>query len=62
MKNALTTLPKSVFILLGVTTTALAADRGYKKKIRKRSGTSRSETTILIKSNQEMKHITKVVK
>lgn len=31
MKNALTTLAKSVFILLGVTTTALAADRGNKK-------------------------------
>ena len=56
MKNALTPLAKSVLIPLGLKAAAWATDAAIQKKI------YRSGTTALIISNEEMKHIMKIVK
>ena len=51
MKNVLTPLAKSVLMLLGLTAVASATDADVQKKI------YRSEITILIISNEEIKDI-----
>ena len=56
MKNVLKPLTKSLLIPLGLRAAASAADAGIQKKV------LRSWRTTLIISNEEMKHIMKIVK
>ena len=56
MKNVLKPLTKSLLIPLGLRAAASAVDAGIQKKV------LRSWTTTLIISNEEMKHIMKIVK
>ena len=58
MKNVIKALAKSVFIPLGLTTAASAADAGIHKKI---LGSGHNTTTLII-SNDEMEDIIKIVK
>ena len=53
-------LTKSVLILLGLTAAAAAADAGINKKTLG-SGSNNNNNTIIIKSNDEMKKIAKIV-
>ena len=56
MKNILTSLPKSVFIPLGLTATSSATDAAVQKK------TYRPGTTALIISNEELQDTMKIFK
>ena len=58
MKNVIKPLAKSVFIPLGLTSAASAADAGIQKKILE---SGYNNNTILIISNDEMKKIIKLV-
>ena len=58
MKNVIKPLAKSVFIPLGLTSAASAADAGIQKKILE---SGYNNNTILIISNDEMKKIIKIV-
>ena len=58
MKNVIKALARSVFIPLGLTTAASAADAGIHKKI---LGSGHNTTTLII-SNDEMEDIIKIVK
>ena len=60
MKNVIKPLTKSVLILLGLTAAAAAADAGINKKTLG-SGSNNNNNTIIIKSNDEMKKIAKIV-
>ena len=61
MKNEIKPLAKSVLIPLGLTAAASAADAGIQKKILG-SGNNNNNNTILVKSNDDMKDIVKIVK
>ena len=61
MKNVIKPLAKSVLIPLGLTAAASAADAGIQKKILG-SGNNNNNNTILVKSNDDMKDIVKIVK
>ena len=58
MKNVIKPLAKSVFIPLGLTSAASAADAGIQKKILE---SGYNNNAILIISNDEMKKIIKIV-
>ena len=58
IKNVIKPLAKSVFIPLGLTAVASAADAGIHKKI---LGSGHNNTTLII-SNDEMEDIIKIVK
>ena len=59
MKNVIKLLAKSTLIPLGLTAAASSADAGIHKKI---LGSGHNNTTTLIKSNDEMEDIIKIVK
>ena len=54
-------LTKSVLILLGLTAAAAAADAGINKKTLGSGSNNNNNNTIIIKSNDEMKKIAKIV-
>ena len=60
IKNVIRPLAKSVFIHLGLTAAALAADAGIHKKLFV-SGHNKNATTLII-SNNEMEYIIEIVK
>ena len=62
MKNVIKPLAKSVLIPLGLTAAASAADAGIQKKILGSGNNNNNNNTILVKSNDDMKDIVKIVK
>ena len=63
MKNVIKPLAKSVLIPLGLTAAASAADAGIQKKILgSGNNNNNNNNTILVKSNDDMKDIVKIVK
>ena len=66
IKNVIEPLAKSVLIPLGLTATASPADAGIHKKIlesgKNPSDSASHNNTILIRSNDEMKYIMRIVK
>ena len=62
MKNEIKPLAKSVLIPLGLTAAASAADAGIQKKILGSGNNNNNNNTILVKSNDDMKDIVKIVK